>query len=152
MVTLGDRPIFIDTNVLIYANVVSAPYHQLAIETLQNLNNSGVELWLSRQILREFIATLTRPQTFVDIQPPDVIAERVQFFEQFFRITEDSAQVTARLLELLQSIPMGGRQIHDANIVATLLTAGIDQLLTHNVRDFHRFSALITVIPLVAAT
>ena len=151
MVTLGDRPIFIDTNILIYANVASAPYHQLATETLQTLNDSGTELWLSRQILREFIATLTRPQTFVNVQPPDVITERVQFFEQFFQIAEDSAQVTVRLLELLQSTPMGGRQVHDANIVATMFTAGVDRILTHNVGDFDRFSNLITVLPLVAA-
>jgi predicted nucleic acid-binding protein len=44
METLADRSIFVDTNVLIYANVASAPYHQLAIEQLQNLNNSGIEL------------------------------------------------------------------------------------------------------------
>lgn len=152
MVTLDDKAIFIDTNILIYANVTSAPYHQLAIETLQNLDNSQVELWLSRQILREFIATLTRPQTFVNVQPPDVIVERVQFFEQVFCVTEDSLQVTERLLGLLLTIPMGGRQVHDANIVATMLTAGIDRLLTHNVKDFSRFSDLITVIPLVATT
>ncbi|MBW4659909.1 MAG: PIN domain-containing protein [Drouetiella hepatica Uher 2000/2452] len=152
MVTSGDRAIFVDTNVLIYANVSSAPYHQLAIERLQNLDNSGADLWISRQILREFIAALTRPQTFVNIQPPEVIVERIQFFEQRFQIAEDSFQVTARLLNLLQTIPMGGRQIHDANIVATLLTSGIDRLLTHNVKDFDRFSDLITVIPLVAAT
>lgn len=152
MVTSDDKPVFIDTNILIYANVASAPYHQLAIETLQSFNSLAVELWLSRQILREFIATLTRPQTFINAQPPDVIVERIQFFEQRFRITEDSAQVTARLLELLQTIPMGGRQVHDANIVATMLTADVDQLLTHNVSDFNRFSSRITVIPLVAAT
>jgi predicted nucleic acid-binding protein len=152
MATLGGRSMFIVTNVLIYANVASAPYHQLAIERLQNSDNSGTELWISRQILREFIATLTRPQTFVNIQPPEVIVERIQFFEQRFQIAEDSSQVTARLLNLLQTIPMGGRQIHDANIVATMLTSGIDRLLTHNARDFDRFSDSITVIPLVATT
>jgi len=51
-------------------------------------------------------------------------------------------------LNLLQQFPTAGRQVHDANIVATMLTAGIDRLLTHNVKDFDRFSTLITVIPL----
>jgi predicted nucleic acid-binding protein len=152
MVTLGDKAIFVDTNILIYANIASAPYHQLAVETLQSLDDADIELWLSRQILREFIATLTRPQTFINVQPPDVIVERVQFLEQHFRVAEDNFQVTERLLDLLHNIPMGGRQIHDANIVATMLTVGVERLLTHNVRDFDRFSTLITVIPLVAAT
>jgi predicted nucleic acid-binding protein len=151
MMTLGDKAIFIDTNILIYANVASAPYHLLALEMLQSLDNSEVELWLSRQILREFIATLTRPQAFVNVQAPNVIIERIQFFEQHFRITEDSSKVTAKLLDLIRSIPMGGRQIHDANIVAIMLSIGVDRLLTHNVKDFDRFSDLIVVIPLVAA-
>jgi predicted nucleic acid-binding protein len=97
MATLEDRSIFVDTNVLIYANVASAPYHQPALERLQNLDNSGTKLWISRQILREFIATLTRPQTFVNIQLPEVIVERIQFFEQRFQIAEDNGQVTSRL-------------------------------------------------------
>ncbi len=44
MVTSDDKPVFIDTNILIYANVASAPYHQLAIETLQSFNSLAVEL------------------------------------------------------------------------------------------------------------
>ncbi|OLP16968.1 VapC toxin family PIN domain ribonuclease [Leptolyngbya sp. 'hensonii'] len=149
MVISGDRAIFVDTNVLIYANVVSAPYHQLAIDTLQNLYNAEIELWLSRQILREFIATLTRPQTFINVQAPAVIIERIESFQDGFQIAEDGAQVTTGLLDLLQTSPMGGRQIHDANIVATMLTAGVDRLLTHNVGDFQRFSELITIVPLI---
>lgn len=148
MVTLGDDPVFIDTNVLVYANVASAPLHQVAQETIEAFFEAGVELWISRQVLREFIVTLTRPQTFTNPQPIDVVTIRIQLFEEQFRVAEDNFQVTARLLELLQQIPTGGRQVHDANIVATMLVAGIYRLLTHNTADFERFSELINVLPL----
>jgi len=36
-----------------------------------------------------------------------------------------------------------------ANIVATMQVYRIRQLLTHNVDDFTRFSAFITVVPLI---
>jgi hypothetical protein len=39
--------------------------------------------------------------------------------------------------------------VHDANIVATMQVYGIRQLLTHNADDFTRFSAFITVVPLI---
>ena len=39
--------------------------------------------------------------------------------------------------------------LHDANIVATMQAYGITQLLTHNEKDFDRFSSLISVQPLV---
>lgn len=149
MEILDDRPIFIDTNVLVYANVLAYPLHQVAVEQLQSLIDSGIELWLSRQVLREFIAAVTRPQTYGKPQPISIVVERVGTFQTQFRVAEDNPQVTAQLLDLLQQFPTAGRQIHDANIAATMLTAGVDRLLTHNIGDFQRFSELITIVPLV---
>jgi predicted nucleic acid-binding protein len=57
--------------------------------------------------------------------------------------------VTANLLHLLTTVPVAGRQVHDANIVATMLAHGVPKLLTHNTADFARFAAVITVVPLV---
>ena len=55
----------------------------------------------------------------------------------------------ADLLTLCLTIPLGGKQVHDANIVATMQAHGIGKLLTHNTVDFARYQHLITVIPLV---
>jgi len=52
-------------------------------------------------------------------------------------------------LALVQSVPVGGKQIHDANLVATMQAYGIPKLLTHNVADLRRFGTLITVVPIV---
>ena len=41
---------------------------------------------------------------------------------------------------------MGGKQIHDANIVATMLAYNIPCLLTHNVKDFKRFEGIIEIV------
>ncbi len=41
---------------------------------------------------------------------------------------------------------MGGKQVHDANIAATMLAHGITRLLTFNVADFQRFAGLIELI------
>ncbi|MCC5625260.1 type II toxin-antitoxin system VapC family toxin, partial [Nostoc sp. CHAB 5715] len=65
-----------------------------------------------------------------------------------FRLVEENLLVTDRLLTLMEEVPSGGKQVHDANIVATMLVYGIPQLLTHNIGDFARFSGLITVLPL----
>lgn len=73
----------------------------------------------------------------------------VQSFQTQFLLAEDGPAVTGHLLNLLGSIPCAGKQVHDANIVATMLTYSIPKLLTHNVADFTRFAALISVIPLV---
>ncbi len=58
------EPLFIDTNILIYANVATAPLHEQALSAIKEADQAGRPLWISRQVLREFIAARTRPQTF----------------------------------------------------------------------------------------
>jgi predicted nucleic acid-binding protein len=41
---------------------------------------------------------------------------------------------------------VGGRQVHDANIVATMLAHGETRLLTFNEADFRRFSSVIEIV------
>ena len=63
-----------------------------------------------------------------------------------FQILGDGPAVTNRLVVLCREVPVGGRQIHDANIVATMLTHGERRLLTFNQSDFRRYSALIELM------
>jgi predicted nucleic acid-binding protein len=92
---------------------------------------------------------MTRQGNLTREIPLTSLVTDVRYFVNRFRVAEDSPQVTERLLTLMEQVPVGGRQVHDANIVATMQAYGIDQLLTHNIADFNRFSELITVLPLV---
>jgi len=144
-----NNPVFIDTNILIYANLAMSPFHRQAIERLQSLDEQRVDLWISRQTLREYLSGMTRQGELTgDIPVASLIAD-VRYFANRFRVAEDSLQVTERLLVLMEQVSIGGKQVHDANIVATMQAYGISQLLTHNVVDFNRFSEFITVLPLV---
>ena len=145
----GDDAVFIDTNVLVYAKLAKAPLHAQAAEQLRDLDKQGVELWIARQTLREYLSAMTRPGSFTEPIPISSLADDVRHFAERFRVAEDGDQVTERLLQLLMHVPAGGKQIHDANIVATMLAYGISRLLTHNVGDFRRYAHLIEVIPLV---
>jgi predicted nucleic acid-binding protein len=140
--------IFIDTNVLVYANALRAPLHQIAYQRVNELVRSTVNVWISRQIMREYLATLSRIQTFGPPHSPADLAADIRFFRGAFLIAEDDWRVTERLLLLMQQVPVGGKQIHDANIVATMLVYGVQRLLTNNVADFNRYSGLITIVPL----
>ncbi len=144
--------LFLDTNVLVYGNVASAPLHDIALETIRAYYRAGVKLWISRQVLREYLATLSRPQAFTSPRPVTTLVERVRYFESHFLVAEDGPLVTAQLLVLMEQIPVGGKQVHDANIVATMCVHGISRLLTANTGDFARFAHLITVLPLEAVS
>jgi predicted nucleic acid-binding protein len=84
------------------------------------------------------MARLTRPQTFTNPVAPAAITGDVLRFQAQYDVAEDSPSVTDRLLMLSNSVSVGGKQIHDANIVATMLAHGLRRLLTHNVKDFQR--------------
>jgi predicted nucleic acid-binding protein len=54
------------------------------------------------------------------------------------------------LLELLAAHPSAGKQVHDANIVATMQVHDVHRLLTFNTGDFRRFAGIIDLEPLPA--
>lgn len=144
MATTAVEPVFLDTNVLVYASMAVSPLHTVAREAIETREAAGASLVISRQILREFLATLNRPQVGL---PVTTLIAQVRQFETHFQILEDSAAVTAALLMLVeQGI---GRRVHDVNIVATMQVGGIRHLLTNNPGDFAAFAQIITVLPLV---
>ncbi len=146
MTTGGDT--FLDTNVLLRATLPAMPLHREAADLVSAQRTRGDVLWISRQVIREYIAVVTRPQTFLTpLSATEVIAQ-IQTFERLFIVADDTAQVTAHLLALLREHSTGGKQIHDANIVATMLAYGISTLLTQNVDDMQRFTGKITIVPL----
>lgn len=145
MAMTGAEPVFIDTNVLVYANQTRSPRHAEAVALLDRVKAAGAPLWTSAQVLREYLAVVTRPQGELAALPMAIAIERVRFFAQRFWLAEDGPAVRVRLLDLLSAYPVGGKQVHDANIVATMLANGITRLLTFNVADFRRFAGLISV-------
>lgn len=145
MAMTGAEPVFVDTNVLVYANQTRSPHHAEAAEWLGRVEAAGTPLWTSGQILREYLAVMTRAQGDFAALPMDIAIERARFFAQQFWLAEDGPAVRARLLDLLSVYSVGGKQVHDANIVATMLANDITRLLTFNVGDFRRFAGLITV-------
>jgi len=147
--TTAADPLFVDTNVLVYANVTTAALHQAAVGTLQRQALAGGPLWISRQVLREYPRTVTRPRTFAAPQPVPTLLARIRYFQSQFYVANDTAVVTEQLLALPQQVPFGGKQVHDANIGATMRVNGISQRITANHADFARFARYITVISLV---
>lgn len=145
--TMAGRGVFIDTNVLVYANRSTSIHHRQALVRMGALGSTD-ELFLSRQAIREYLAAVTRPDATAPAVPmPTALAELGRMV-QLFTVLEDSPAVMGELVRLLARFPTGGRQVYDANIVATMLTYGVDRLLTFNAADFKRFSGLIQLEPL----
>lgn len=149
MATTAAEPVFVDTNVLIYSRLALSPFHAQALSKLTGLRTAGHELWISRQTVREYLAAMSKPGALAGAIPMAALVADAQAFLATYRVAEDGPAVTTELLTLVTTTAVGGKQVHDANIVATMRAHGVSRLLTHNVADFNRFAAVITVVPLV---
>ena len=137
---------FVDTNVLVEAKVSDAPHHELATTILGRSQADGESISISRQILREYLASLTRPQSWhMPLSMEEVLSD-VERMARAFLVLEDGPSVTESLVALCRAIPVGGRQIHDANIVATMLAHRERRLLTFNTADFRRYGDRIEIV------
>ena len=69
----------------------------------------------------------------------------VTWINERFEILEDGPRVTAHLVVLCREVPVAGKQVHDANIVATMLAHGERRLATLNAKDFRRYGDRIEI-------
>ena len=130
---------FVDTNVLVNWRIVEAPDHNIAKAVVDRACEGPEPVRISRQILREYLAVVTRPQTWRNAITYKEALDDIARFTSTFEILEDGPLVTETLIALCREVPAGGRQIHDANIVATMLAHGERRLLTFNTSDFRRY-------------
>lgn len=144
---MAAEPVFIDTNVLVYISRPNAQRHAVARAVLGRLEVEGNPLWISAQVMREYLAVVIRQQSAVPPIPIATALGDVRRFRRSFEIANDSPAVLDRLLRLLAAHPSSGKQVHDANLAATMLTHGIRRLLTFNTADFRRFGTVIHLEP-----
>ena len=148
MAPTAGNAVLVDTNILVYASFPGAPFHAAARARLNELDATGAVLWTSRQVLREFLSVTTRPGIVVPPPTSAALSQSVRRFEGAFQIADEDAGVTDILLDLLTSRTIQGKQVHDANIVATMRRYGIQWLPTHNTSDFTRYAPDISVLQL----
>ena len=125
---------------------VDVPEHLNARAILDRAFQEAEPLRISRQVLREYLAVVTRPQFWSSPVAMVDALDDVDRLIRAFDILEDGPAVTETLITLCREVAVGGRQIHDANIVATMLTHGEQRLLTFNTADFRRYSNRIVLV------
>lgn len=138
-------PVFIDTDVLVAASASGAPFHREAIRALDRLHASKAETWISRQVLRELLATLSRPQAWGGDVDPRLLADHAERLLKLYKVAEETAASTARLMDFVRDGRARGKQVHDASIAAGMVSHGIRRLLTLNTVHFDRFKPDLTL-------
>lgn len=141
----------LDTNVLLAATDEARVDHEQALVALNDWPAAGAMLYSSGQILREYLAVATRPVTAngLGLSRPDAVAN-VRAFRARLTVLGEDRRVSEQLLQLLDRVACSGKQVHDANIVATMLVHGVGTVVTANTDDFKRFAKEVLVLNLLA--
>ena len=110
---------------------------------------ANATLCVSGQILREYLTVATRPadRNGLGLKPAEAAAN-VRAIQDRTTLLAEDARVTERLLRLCDDVQFAGRQVHDANVVATMLVHGVGTVVTMNAGDFERFGGYISVLSL----
>ena len=85
------------------------------------------------------------------VLPPRTPWANASAFRGRMRLLLDSESGWDRLRSLVATYGCSGKQIHDANLVATALTSGVAKLVTANTTDFRRFATELEIIDLASA-
>lgn len=146
--TVVDRAV-LDTNVLVAATDEGRPEHRSAVEAITRWPAEGVVLYTSGQITREYLTVATRSveRNGLGLARSAAVAN-VRALRARLRLLTEDAKVADRLLRLLDEVDCTGKQVHDANIVATMLVHGLETVVTMNIGDFTRFGHHVRAVPL----
>ena len=127
----------------------SDPEHPAIVEAMQLLESRGDQLLTCQQNIAEFWNVSTRPSTSRGGygQSVSTTNKRVDWIEGRSLILPESSEAYREWRKILITYNIIGVSVHDARLVAMMKVAGIDRIVTLNVRDFARYPFLTAITP-----
>ena len=132
----------VDTNVLLRFSRHSDPNYQIAQNAVNKLKIEGHQLQTTLQNFAEFWNVSTRPANQNGFGR--MLSETELFLQELellFPLLLDSPEVYPQWRRLVVKYNVSGVQVHDARLVATMITHDVTHILTFNVTDFERYAS-----------
>lgn len=138
----------IDTNLLVRSIEIDCPDREVALEALDSLFIQGERLFIVPQIIAEFWNVCTRPEERNGLGlSSQQTADEVRRIEAFFPVLRDIPEVYDAWRVLVIRYAVQGKQVHDARLVASMLTYNLRSILTFNIQHFARYQEIAAVHP-----
>ncbi len=130
----------IDTNVLVYSEIVSSTHHRAARRLLIRMAEGPVPWAIPWPCVYEFLRVITHPRVF---SPPVPLAVALHDVGQILAspslvLLSQTGRHTEVMKKVVNDSGVTGNLLHDAHIAALCIEHGVSELLTGD-RDFSRF-------------
>lgn len=141
--------ILVDTGVLLRAFDRSSPEQRTIFRALRKLWSDNYDLVTTSQNVAEFWNVSTRPaQARGGLGLPVTIVDaRVKAIEKLGVVLPFSDRAYGEWRRLVVAHQIVGVAVHDARLVATMMAANIQHILTLNESDFRRYAGLTILTP-----
>jgi predicted nucleic acid-binding protein len=131
----------VDTNVLVRLAVPADPRHLTARRAVEALEEEG--LYVASQNFVELWNVITRPVGNNGLGQTTTAADQILgSLEQAFSRLPEPAEAYDRWRGIVVRFGVSGVKVHDARLVALMLSNDIIQILTFNTGDFLRYKIL----------
>jgi predicted nucleic acid-binding protein len=99
-------------------------------------------LVITPQVIREYLVVLTRGKVFTETFTVAQTLHEVEAILKTVSVLDETTEAAEQLRSLVKKHDVRGKSIHDANVVAVMLTHGVQGLVTYNAVDFKRFTEI----------
>ena len=130
----------IDTNVLVYAEIVSSEHHNTARKLVVRLAERSLPWAIPWPCVYEFLRVITHPRVF---NPPVPAGHALDDLNQILqspslRLLSETSRHAEVMDVLIRESGVTGNLMHDAHIAALCIEHGVTELITGD-GDFSRF-------------
>ncbi|HEU5015181.1 MAG TPA: PIN domain-containing protein [Roseiflexaceae bacterium] len=133
----------VDTNVILRFVNRRDPLHTTMRVAVRKLRQDGHQLCIAPQNCVEFWNVATRPTTQNGYGLSTSEADTaLRLIERLFPLLPEQPTVYAEWRKLVVQFSVSGVQVHDARLVATMLSHSINHMITANTDDFTRYTSI----------
>ncbi len=138
----------IDSNILVYAEIISSPHHRIARKILTNLAEGAVPWAIPWPCVYEFLRVVTHPRVYHPPIPLKVVLQDLRRIldSPMLMLLNETPNHAEVMMSVIEEAGVSGNLIHDAHIAALCIEHGISELIMGD-RDFSRFASLSAINP-----
>lgn len=141
----------LDTGILLRLVDARDVQHAAVLGALARLGDQAEPLLIATQNVAEFCNVLTRPiaANGLGLSSKEAIQFLNRDIHSICEVLPENDRVYDEFLRLIAQYDVVGKQVHDARLVAMMLTWHVDNLLTLNDRHFRRYEpeGIVIVTP-----
>ncbi|TSC85251.1 MAG: Ribonuclease VapC [Microgenomates group bacterium Gr01-1014_16] len=128
----------VDANWLVYYLNKNSVFHKRVKKAFEELEKKDVQLVATWQTFAEFFAIVSDKKRFEHCLKPGQVAGLIKNYidSDWLQLVFPNIYTGRVFLKLIEETKPVGQRIHDIFLAATLISNGVETLLTENVKDF----------------